>query len=446
MELDYIRRERREQDFSERLAETGWYHSMELPGGRIIRGYLTIEDLRSRYESFGLPPDLSGKRVLDIGTWDGWFAFEAERHGAEVVALDLVEQKNFLFAHKELKSRVRYVLADVYDLPRLGLGRFDYTLFLGVLYHLRHPLLALDIVCGITNESAIIDSFILAGEDQSHIASPIPWMEFYETDELGRNLDNWFGPTLDCLKALCRSAGFARVELKDIRNRHATLVCHRRWDSPPASPHISAPTLSAALHGGNFGINFEEGRLEEFLTCWFSTEQLDISRDDLCPEVAGFGVPALTLRKDPSGNPHFSCRLPPGLDAGWYDVRLRTSKSGFSSSHKIAVGIPPGGAPTIRAACDGLLWSENHVVRDAGPGYLTLWVSGLADNCDKDNVRIYVDDHRLPVEYISQPQDGVWQINTTLDSSIGDGEFFVTVRFGSAESGAVKVSVGLADA
>ncbi len=176
--------ERKEEDFGQRLAQTGWYHSMELPGGRIIPGFLTLEQLRERYDSFLLPPDLTGKRVLDVGTWDGWFAFEAERRGAEVVAVDLVEQENFHYAHRALNSKVHYVLADVYEIPRLGLGRFDYTLFLGVLYHLRHPSLALDTVCGLTKETAIVDSFVIDGDNRAHVGSMKP-MNYATTLTIG---------------------------------------------------------------------------------------------------------------------------------------------------------------------------------------------------------------------------------------------------------------------
>src|SRR5579864_3128637 len=87
-----ILEKRRREDFSEELRAAGWYHSIDLPDGRIIRWFLSIEELRERFAQFPLPPDLSGTRELDIGTWDGWFAFEAERRGAEVVAIDNVEQ------------------------------------------------------------------------------------------------------------------------------------------------------------------------------------------------------------------------------------------------------------------------------------------------------------------------------------------------------------------
>ena len=431
-----VLRERKEEDFGQRLAQTGWYHSMELPGGRIIPGFLTLEQLRERYDSFLLPPDLTGKRVLDVGTWDGWFAFEAERRGAEVVAVDLVEQENFHYAHRALNSKVHYVLADVYEIPRLGLGHFDYTLFLGVLYHLRHPSLALDTVCGLTKETAIVDSFVIDGDDRAHVGSPIPWMEFYETDELGNNLDNWVGPTLDCLFSLCRSAGFARVEQRDIRHRHATLACHRRWEPPPERPTTPAPVLVAALNGGNYGINFEGTRLEEFLTCWFTADQeKDLTRELLRPEVAGFGVPALTLRLGSNGKPQFSCRLPPGLPAGQYDVRLRTKDSGFSSACQIVVGNQVSGAPSVEAACDGLTWRPDEIVRDeSGLGHLTLWLRGLSDNSDRNNVRVNLNGLRMPVEYVSDPNEGTRQVNVTVAKSLGEGLFPLVVSHGGHET------------
>ena len=138
-----ILRERRELAFAEGLASHhGWYHSMEFPGGDKIEGYNPLSVLRERYAEMNLPDDLTGQRVLDIGAWDGWFSFEMERHGAQVTAVDLVALPNFEYAHQRKQSQVRYIVEDVVNLPRHNLGQFDYTLFLGVLYHVRHPLLA----------------------------------------------------------------------------------------------------------------------------------------------------------------------------------------------------------------------------------------------------------------------------------------------------------------
>ena len=91
-------------------------------------------------------------------------------------------------------SKVDYRILDFYELPAAGLGKFDVVLFLGVLYHLRHPLLALEIVCGLTTDVAIVESFVIDAETWKEHQNAIPTLEFYETFELGNQYDNWNGP------------------------------------------------------------------------------------------------------------------------------------------------------------------------------------------------------------------------------------------------------------
>src|SRR5580698_4510744 len=124
----------------EEMARLGRYHSVELPDGTVLPGLLTVEQLRDRLSRHPIPADLTGKRVLDIGAWDGWFSFEMERRGAEVVAIDNWDNPRFHEVRGLLKSRVEYRQMNVYDLSPAKLGQFDIVLFLGVLYHLKHPL------------------------------------------------------------------------------------------------------------------------------------------------------------------------------------------------------------------------------------------------------------------------------------------------------------------
>src|SRR5260370_10343583 len=119
------------------LGQLGWYHSIQLADGRVIKGLQSIEILKERIARYPIPEELTGQRVLDIGAWDGWFSFEAERHGAEVTATDCLEVANFIHVHSALSSKVDYLILDFYDLPALGLGKFDFVFFLGVLYHLK---------------------------------------------------------------------------------------------------------------------------------------------------------------------------------------------------------------------------------------------------------------------------------------------------------------------
>ena len=123
-----------------------------------------------------------------------------------------------------------YRILDFYELRDAGLGAFDYVLFLGILYHLKHPLLALEMVCELTTDTAIVESFVTDGDTWREHIGDVPSMEFYETDELGNQLDNWNGPTVGCLLAMCRAAGFVRVELLYAGGFQAGAVCYRQWD------------------------------------------------------------------------------------------------------------------------------------------------------------------------------------------------------------------------
>src|SRR3990170_2296696 len=174
------------------LQQKGWYHSIELPDGQVLEGIQSIAHLKERLARFPVPADLTGKRVLDVGAWDGWFSFEMERRGAEVVAVDCIDMERFRLAHKLIGSNVDYRVLDVDELSPATVGRFDIVMFFGVLYHLRHPLLALERICQLTSDMAFVESFVVdegipQGEEPGKCL-----LEFYEIDELGGQIDNWY--------------------------------------------------------------------------------------------------------------------------------------------------------------------------------------------------------------------------------------------------------------
>ena len=135
-----------------------WHHIIQFPHGIASPGAYDPRQLFDRLEL----PDLRGKRVLDVGTRDGFFAFSCEWLGAEVVAIDHTDPANtgFLAARKILGSSVEYVQANVYTLEPEKLGSFDVILFLGVLYHLRHPLLALDRLRSLSRGLLFVESLV----------------------------------------------------------------------------------------------------------------------------------------------------------------------------------------------------------------------------------------------------------------------------------------------
>jgi tRNA (mo5U34)-methyltransferase len=415
--------QRRKLDFSGELAEKGWYHSFEFPDGTRIRGAMDLDYQRGRFARFPIPQDLSGKRVLDIGAWDGWFSFEAERRGADVTAIDCVEVANFLSIHHRLESQVDYRILDFYELPQAELGRFDIVFFLGVLYHLKHPLLALEIVCALTTDVAIVESFVTDGDTWGEHSEEIPSMEFYETDELGNQLDNWIGPRVGCLLAMCRAAGFARVELVQASGSNATVACYRRLEAELAEPAHDAPELVSVMNSRTLGINFST-RKDEYIACWLRTSRENVVREQLRLEVGGYGVPALHVRPDAGGSWLANFRMPPGLESGWKRIRLRFDDSGFSGALRVAVDIP---ISVSEIELKGVVQAQH--------AFVSCWVKGLPDNCDRANVRIYASERRLLVEWIGEADaDGVRQINARLEGEVASGECLFRVECGGVSS------------
>src|SRR5262249_14466221 len=149
------------------------------------------------------------------------------------------EHTRFLVARDLLESVVEYQIADIQRIRPEDFGRFDIVLFFGVLYHLKHPLLALETVCDLTTDMAFVESFVT--DDGNDLAAP-PVMEFYETTELRGQFDNWVGPNTSCLMSWCRTAGFARVQFQSVLDQRAHVSCFRKWDRGPGTeeaPHVT---------------------------------------------------------------------------------------------------------------------------------------------------------------------------------------------------------------
>lgn len=169
-----------------------------------------VNDIDWLLDAAQVSDDLSGLTVLDVGTANGGAAFEAERRGASrVVAVDIFPPEWFGFdALKELLgSNVGYLRASTYQLTEAFKGeRFDVVLFLGVLYHLRHPLLALDNLREVTRGTCYLETAVADHDQPDLTGSPIA--RFYRRDELNGDPSNWFVPTVAALEDWCGSSGF----------------------------------------------------------------------------------------------------------------------------------------------------------------------------------------------------------------------------------------------
>jgi tRNA (mo5U34)-methyltransferase len=414
---------RKQNDFLEELHRKGWYHSFELPDGSRVAGVMPIEWLRERWSRFPIPADLTGKRVLDIGPWDGWFSFEAERRGAQVTSVDREEQASFLTMHRRLASQADYRTLDLFELPTADLGKFDVVFCLGVLYHLKHPVLGLEIVASLTKEVAIVETFIVEGEPE------IPRMEFYESDELNGHMDNWVGPTANCVLAMCRTAGFARVEKIGQDPGNISVACWRKWKPEPAEPAMPQPELRAVANLATAGINFTPVR-DEYLACWFMSPAESLRREDLCLEVGEFGAPAVWVKRS-EGMWQANFRIPPGTTRGWLEVRLRLTNSRFSNTLRIAYDVPVVVEQLkIIGACDSETW-----VPDQSGGRLTCWVEGLPENADRGNVQVYLGEYRAHVLWV-----GNGQINAAIPGDCPPGDYDLVVKCGGKTSARARLA------
>lgn len=233
-----------DMDLREKIkAISYWYHKIELPGGIVTPGWAPI-----CAEKYAIPNDLSDKRILDIGAWDGYWTFEALRRGArEVIAIDdfsdnlgepekakrnkwetfdiCREAFGYIDHHFENGwlndngQMCRRQQISVYDISEDLLGRFDIIFLFGTIYHLKYPLLALDKISAICDgeiyiESAICDDYspYKGGLNKGYRDNNMV-MEFYPTKEYGNNQNNWWVPTLQTLAYMVQSVGFDNIEL-----------------------------------------------------------------------------------------------------------------------------------------------------------------------------------------------------------------------------------------
>ena len=184
-----------------------WHQRFELVPGVDTPGE---NDIVGLLDTAGIPADLSGKSAVDIGTTNGGAAFELERRGAErVVAVDLVPPEHYGFAalHDFLGSKVEWLRASVYEVGSVLGEQFDLVLFLGVLYHLRHPLLALDNVRALLGGDAVIETAVLDGEEPELIGKPVA--RFLRGAGFHADSSNWFVPTVAGLLDWSASSGLA---------------------------------------------------------------------------------------------------------------------------------------------------------------------------------------------------------------------------------------------
>jgi tRNA (mo5U34)-methyltransferase len=206
--LDWLRAQVEKEKF--------WFHRFEFTADLVTPGW--SDPKKEKLPYFGLPEDMSGMRVLDVGCADGFFSFEAERRGArEVIAVDSHPDsvRRFNICRAAFASQATAYLTNVYDLSARSFGTFDLIMFFGVLYHLRHPILALEKIYDVCAGTLLLQSAY--AEDSTF--SDQPMAKFHpcgiESGPPGRRAWDrtvfWI-PNSACIRDMLAHVGFVRVE------------------------------------------------------------------------------------------------------------------------------------------------------------------------------------------------------------------------------------------
>jgi len=202
-----------EDELKAKVAEIPfWFHCINLGNGIITPGWSKTSSPASE-RFIGLPENLEGVTVLDIGAFDGFYSFAAERRGASrVLATDdfawkAGHKRGFNLTRQVLNSKVEEYQIDVFELSPDRIGSFDLVLFLGVLYHMRHPLLALERAASVCKKQLILETHV----DMLDYEKPA--MAFYPGTELGADATSWCGPNPAMIKAMLETVGFPKVEV-----------------------------------------------------------------------------------------------------------------------------------------------------------------------------------------------------------------------------------------
>lgn len=214
---------RDEQEIRDLIAAHGrWWHQIEVAPGIVTPGDDSNRMKLPILDELGLPQALQGRRVLDIGCSDGYFSFEAEKRGADVVAIDFVPESytGFATARRILDSRVTYRMDNVYNLGPEGYGTFDVVFFMGVLYHLRKPLAALDAIRSVMKPGGelyvgtmLIDEYVQLPDGSvttldalNPVLRDVPLWQAYPADSLNGDYTNCFAPNMTALRAALSEA------------------------------------------------------------------------------------------------------------------------------------------------------------------------------------------------------------------------------------------------
>ena len=233
------------EEIRQRVQELGqWFHNLDLRGVQTAPDHFLGDYPQTKWQRFSaaIPEDLSGKSVLDVGCNAGFYSIQMKQRGADrVVAIDTDEQylAQARFAAKVSNAEIEFRNLSVYRVADLH-EQFDLVLFMGVLYHLRHPLLALELL----HEHAVGDllvaqSLLRGAKEVANLPGDFPFSEtdafagetfprmYFVEKRFANDPTNWWIPNRACFEAMLRSTGFEILDHPE----DEVFIC-RRTDIP----------------------------------------------------------------------------------------------------------------------------------------------------------------------------------------------------------------------
>lgn len=218
-----------------------WFHNIDLKGVKTAPDHFLGDYPSVKFDAFkhAIPANLAGKSVLDIGCNGGFYSIEMKKRGADRVVgidsdLDYLKQARFAARVNEIDIEFRQM--NVYEVPQLA-ETFDVVIFMGVLYHLRHPLLALDLLHDhVTKELLVFQSMQRGSKSVLPVEENYPFWQtdIFDRDDFPRmhfvehhysgDCTNWWIPNRACVEAMLRSSGFDIADHPE----EEVYICKRR--------------------------------------------------------------------------------------------------------------------------------------------------------------------------------------------------------------------------
>ncbi len=237
-----------------------WFHNIHLPDGNQTAPRHFFGDFPSfkwKKIQHSIPADLSGWKVLDIGCNAGFYSLELAKRGAEVLAIDLddhyLNQAAWVARQFGLEDKITFKKMQIYDLAHVA-EKFDLVWFMGVFYHLRYPILALDIIAQKVNKLLVFQTLSIPGNETMEVPDDLnltdrermkeagyPKMAFIEKSLAG-DYTNWWAPNHQGIISMLRSCGFSITDMPE----DETYIAHKdpnlfaAFDSWNYSEYLSA--------------------------------------------------------------------------------------------------------------------------------------------------------------------------------------------------------------